>query len=118
MQEADLDDLDILLVEDNRNEAELTLRVFRKKLTQKIHVVRDGAEALDFLFCSGPYAQRKPDKSPKVILLDLKIPKINGLEVLQRIKADEKTRMIPVVILTSSMQDQDMVRAYKNGANS
>ena len=114
-----MDDKMILLVEDNRDDEELTLRALRKnKIGNKVHVVRDGAEALDFVFCAGEYAQRDIRDVPQVILLDLKLPKIDGLEVLRRIRADERTRLLPVVILTSSKEEQDLIEGYKQGANS
>ena len=111
--------VEILLVEDNPYDVKLTLRAFAQHhLTNNVHVVRDGAEALDFIFCKGAYAHRNPDHPPRVILLDLKLPKVDGLEVLRRIKADEKTRRIPVVILTSSREERDIVESYKLGVNS
>jgi two-component system response regulator len=114
-----MDDKMILLVEDNRDDEELTLRALRKNnIGNKVHVVRDGAEALDFVFCAGEYAQRDIRDVPQVILLDLKLPKIDGLEVLRRIRADERTRLLPVVILTSSKEEQDLIEGYKQGANS
>lgn len=110
--------VDILLVEDNPNDAELTLHAFRKnKLTNRIHLVRDGAEALEFIFRTGAYADRDP-APPKVILLDLKLPKVDGLEVLRRIKGDATTRNIPVVMLTSSREESDLVQSYSLGVNS
>jgi two-component system response regulator len=109
----------ILLVEDNPDDEELTLRALRKsKLTNEIAVTRDGSEALDFLFCEGQYADRDPAHMPAVVLLDLKLPKLNGLDVLRRIRADERTKLIPVVILTSSSEDEDMINSYTSGANS
>jgi len=111
--------VEILLVEDNPHDIELTLRAFRKhNLTTRIHVVRDGAEALDYVFCSGAYASRKKDDGPKVILLDLKLPKVDGLEVLRRIKADPTTSMIPVVVMTSSREERDLIESYRLGVNS
>ena len=111
--------VDILLVEDNPRDAELTLRALKKRnLANRVFVVEDGEEALDFIFCRGRYAQREAGHSPKVILLDLKLPKINGLEVLRAIRADERTRMIPVVMVTSSGEDPDIRAAYGLGANS
>ncbi len=113
------DSVEILLAEDNPNDVELTLRAFRKNnLTNPVHVVRDGEEALDFVFCRGPYASRTMENRPKVILLDLKMPKLDGLEVLRRIKADERTRSIPVVVLTSSQEERDIVESYQLGVNS
>lgn len=109
----------ILLVEDNPDDEELTLRALRKsKLTNEIAVTRDGSEALEFLFCEGQYADRDPSVIPAVVLLDLKLPKLSGLEVLQRIRADERTKLVPVVILTSSSEDEDMINSYAFGANS
>ncbi|MCG3147039.1 MAG: Response regulator rcp1 [Verrucomicrobiae bacterium] len=111
--------VEILLVEDNPQDVELTLRAFKKaNLTNYIHVARDGAEALEFIFCEGPHAGRKIQNGPKVILLDLKLPKVDGLEVLQRIKRDPRTQMIPVVVLTSSKEQRDVVESYKLGTNS
>lgn len=110
--------LELLLVEDNPEDLELTLRALRKaKIANHIQVARDGAEALDFIFCEGAYATRRPDR-PKVILLDLKLPKVDGLEVLQRLKGDPRTRTIPVVMLTSSKEQSDLVKSYELGVNS
>jgi two-component system response regulator len=108
----------ILLVEDNPDDVELTLHALKKShVVNEIVVVHDGAEALDYLFFKGAYANR--DKSmPALVLLDLKLPKIGGLEVLRRIRSDERTKILPVVILTSSKEQQDMVNGYRNGANS
>ena len=111
--------VEILLVEDNPNDVRLTLHALRNyNLTNNIHVIRDGAEALDFIFCTGVYAQRNMAQPPKVILLDLKLPLVTGLEVLQRIKADERTRLIPVVVLTSSREERDIIDSYRLGVNS
>ena len=111
--------VEILLVEDNPSDIELTLRAFKKNnITNNVHVVRDGAEALDFIFARGEYADRTMNHQPKVILLDLKLPKVDGLEVLRRIKADERTKLIPVVVLTSSREEQDLTESYKLGVNS
>jgi two-component system response regulator len=111
--------VDILLVEDNPSDAELALHAFRKhKLTNKIHLVRDGEEALDFIFRTGAYADRNPADQPKVILLDIKLPKVDGLEVLRRIKADATTKSIPVVMLTSSREERDIIEGYRLGVNS
>jgi two-component system, response regulator len=111
--------VEILLVEDNQDDLEMTLRAFRKSnLTNHIQVTRDGAEALEFIFCQGAFAGRKLANPPKVILLDLKLPKIDGMEVLKRIKSDERTRTIPVVILTSSKEQRDVIESYKLGVNS
>lgn len=112
-------DVEILLVEDNPNDEELTLHALRRnKVSNRIHVVRDGAEALEFIFCGGAYADRSIYNSPKVILLDLKLPKVDGLEVLRRVKGDERTHDIPVVVLTSSREERDLVESYKLGVNS
>jgi CheY-like chemotaxis protein len=111
--------VEILLVEDSPEDLELTLRALRKaNLTNRIEVCRDGAEALDFIFCEGAHARRKIEDTPKVILLDLKLPKVDGLEVLQRIKGDSRTQMIPVVVLTSSREQSDVVKSYRLGVNS
>lgn len=109
----------ILLVEDNPDDEALTLRALKKsKIANKIVVVRDGAEALDYLFCTGVYAERDPLDLPQVTLLDLNLPKVDGLEVLRRLRADPRTRRLPVVILTSSREEQDLVNAYSIGVNS
>lgn len=111
-------DVEILLVEDNPNDVELTLDALREhRLANHIQVVRDGAEALDFIFCQGSYAQRN-NHNPKLILLDLKLPKVNGLEVLQRIRETPHTRKIPVVVLTSSQEERDIAASYDLGVNS
>lgn len=110
--------IEILLVEDNAQDMELTLRTLRKaKLANHIQIARDGAEALEFIFCEGPHAGRKIENGPKVILLDLKLPKVDGLEVLQRIKGDARTQMIPVVMLTSSKEQSDVLKSYRMGVN-
>ncbi len=112
-------EIEILLVEDNPNDAELTLRALKKRnLANKVHVVTDGAEALDYIFATGSYESRDLSNQPKLILLDLKLPKVDGLEVLRRIKSVERTKTIPVVVLTSSREEQDMVESYKLGVNS
>lgn len=109
----------ILLVEDNADDEALTLRALRKNnIANEVVVVRDGAEAIDYLFCMGAYSERDISQTPGVILLDLKLPKIDGLEVLRRLRADERTRLIPVVILTSSREEQDVINGYSLGANS
>lgn len=109
----------ILLVEDNADDEELTLRAFRKsKVLNEVVVVRDGMEALDYLFATGAHAQRDLKAMPAVILLDLKLPKIGGLEVLRRLRAEDRTRRIPVVVLTSSNEERDILSSYDLGANS
>jgi len=111
--------VEILLVEDNPNDVELTLHALRaSRLANEIKVVRDGAEALDFIMCRGPYADRDINNGPRVILLDLKLPKVDGIEVLRQTKADPRTKMIPIVVLTSSTQDRDIVESYRLGVNS
>ena len=109
----------ILLVEDNRDDELLTLRAFQKnRIANPITVVRDGQEALDYLFATGSYAERDQDDLPVIILLDLKLPKVNGLEVLREIRSNERTRVIPVIILTTSVEDEDVIESYARGANS
>jgi len=111
--------VEILLVEDNQADEELTLRALKKgKIANTIFVVRDGAEALDYLFCKGEYRDRDTLLRPKVILLDLKLPKIDGLEVLRQIRNSDLTRLIPVVVLTSSREERDIVESYRLGVNS
>ena len=111
--------VEILLVEDNPNDVELTLHALRTShLANDIKVVRDGAEALDFIFCRGAFSARDINKGPRLILLDLKLPKVDGIEVLRQAKADPRTRMIPIVILTSSTQERDIVDSYQLGVNS
>ena len=111
--------VEILLVEDNPTDVELTLRAFNaRNFANQVFVARDGAEALDFFFGDGSHPLRDIGVVPKVVLLDLKLPKIDGLEVLRRLKADERTRTIPVVILTSSREEPDIAAAYRLGANS
>ena len=115
----DTDAVDILLVEDNPQDAELTIRALKKhNLANRLFTVEDGAEALDFIFCRGKYATRDNGHSPKVVLLDLKLPKVSGLEVLRALKQDERTRSVPVVVVTSSREDPDIKTAYALGANS
>ena|ERR1041384_6262820 len=109
----------ILLVEDNPDDEVLTLHALRKsRIGNKVVVAHDGAEALDFLFCKNAFADRDPHDMPQLVLLDIKLPKIDGLEVLQRIRADPRTQLLPVVMLTSSKEQQDLLKAYKGGANS
>jgi len=111
--------IEILLVEDNPADLELTLHAFKShNLVNRIHVARDGAEAIDFLFSSGAHGVRGVEEGPKVILLDLKLPKVDGLEVLRRLKEEARTKSIPVVVLTSSREEPDIARAYRLGANS
>ncbi len=109
----------ILMVEDNPDDVELTLRSLKKhNISNEVVLAHDGAEALDYLFATAAYADRDTSIMPAVILLDLKLPKVDGLEVLRRLRADERTELLPVVILTSSKEEQDMVNGYKLGANS
>src|SRR5258706_921919 len=112
-------ELEILLVEDNQDDMDLALYALKRgKVANRISVVRDGEEALDFLFCRGAFAQRSFDHPPKIVLLDLKLPKVDGIEVLRQIKSDPRTRTLPVVIMTSSKQERDVVNGYDLGANS
>jgi two-component system response regulator len=109
----------ILLVEDNPDDVELTLRAFKKNnIANEVIVARDGVEALDYLFGRGAHAGRDPRQTPSVVLLDLKLPRVDGLEVLEQVRADENTKLLPVVILTSSKEEQDLVKGYSLGANS
>lgn len=109
----------ILLVEDNRDDVELTMRALKKgNILNTVVVAQDGAEALDYLFGAGKYADRNIAEQPQVVLLDLKMPKVDGLEVLQRIRSDERTKLLPVVILTTSSEDKDRITSYQLGANS
>jgi len=115
----DVREVEILLVEDNPADAELALRSLKKhNLANKVQWVKDGAEALDFIFATGPYADRGLSVFPKVILLDLRLPKVDGLEVLRRIRSDERTKIIPVVVLTSSSEEKDIIESYTLGVNS
>jgi CheY-like chemotaxis protein len=114
-----VDNLDILLVEDSQDDIDLALHALhREKLANRIVIVRDGEEALDFLFCRGAFTQRSFDHPPKLVLLDLKLPKINGIEVLKQVKIDPRTRTIPVVIMTSSKEERDLAASYNLGVNS
>jgi len=114
-----LQDVQILMVEDNPNDAELATRAFKKhRLSNSLHWVKDGAEALDFLFARGEYSERNGNQHPKLILLDLKLPKVEGLEVLRQVKSNEKTSTIPVVVLTSSAEERDIIESYRLGVNS
>jgi CheY-like chemotaxis protein len=116
---ADNHSIDILIVEDNPHDVELTMRALRqKKLANSLTVARDGAEALEYIFGTGKFSDRDLSRQPKVILLDLKLPKVDGLEVLRTIKGDERTKTIPVVILTSSQEERDIVESYRLGVNS
>lgn len=117
MTEANI--VEVLLVEDNPQDLELALRAFKKaNLTNRIEVARDGAEAIEFLFCEGAHAGRRIEDGPKVVLLDLKLPKVDGMEVLRRMKNDPRTKKIPVVVLTSSSEQKDVVESYDLGVNS
>ena len=114
-----LEDVEILLVEDNPNDVELTLRALQKhNLANKVFVVKDGAEALDFIFAAGAYVSRKIENRPKVVLLDLKLPKVDGIEVLRKIKSDTRTKHTPVVMLTSSQEQCDVMATYNLGVKS
>jgi two-component system, response regulator len=111
--------IDILLIEDNPNDAELTVRVLKKNnIANAIHVIPDGAEALEFFFAEGKYSGRDMNNSPKIVILDLKLPKVDGIEILKRVKSDDRTKTIPIVVLTSSKEESDVIKSYKLGANS
>jgi two-component system response regulator len=113
------DGMDILLIEDNPEDVEITLRAFQKHhVANKIHVVRDGEEALECLFSNGRYAVGNPCQNVRLILLDLKLPKVDGLEILQKCKTDPRTKHIPVVVLSSSREEQDLAQSYNYGVNS
>jgi two-component system response regulator len=115
---SDLQQVEILLVEDNPEDAEMTLRAFRKRnLANHLHWVKDGEEALDYLFCSGNYSGRHPGHPPKLVLLDIKMPKVDGIEVLRRVKASA-LKTVPVVVMTSSNEERDVVESYRLGVNS
>jgi CheY-like chemotaxis protein len=114
-----MNEIEILVVEDNPDDLEMSLHALRKaKIANRIQVARDGQEALDFIFCEGEFADRKMENALKVILLDLKLPKVDGLEVLKRLKSDPRTKKIPVVILTSSKEQNDVIESYDLGTNS
>ena len=116
---SELQQIEILLAEDNPADAEMTQRALRKhNLGNRLYWVKDGAEALDFVFCRGAYAARQSSYPPKLILLDIKMPKVDGIEVLRQLKADAATRVIPVVVMTSSNEERDVVESYRLGANS
>jgi CheY-like chemotaxis protein len=116
---SELKEVEILLVEDSPHDAEMTLRALRKRnLGNRVFHVKNGQEALDWIFCRGQYEQRAANQYPKVVLLDLKMPKVDGLEVLQALRSDERTRTLPVVIMTSSQEQSDLVSSYKSGVNS
>ncbi len=111
--------VEILLVEDNPEDAEMTMRALRRNhLANQMHWVKDGAEALDYLFGSGPYAGRNQGRPPKLVLLDIKMPKVDGIEVLRRLKSSQATQTIPVVMMTSSNEERDVIETYKLGVNS
>lgn len=111
--------VEILLAEDNPRDAELTLRSLKKhNFANSVHWVKDGAEALDFMFCEGAYAGRNPHHTLKLVLLDIKMPKVDGVEVLRRLKSDERTKATPVVIMTSSNEERDVMESYRLGVNS
>jgi len=113
------EETDILLVEDTEGDAELAIRILRREHPAvNIFTVSDGEEALDFLFCRGPFSARSFENPPKVVLLDLKLPKLDGVEVLEQVKADDRTKAIPIVVLTSSREETDLIRSYDLGANS
>ncbi len=112
-------EIEVLLVEDNLNDAELTIRSLKKvNLANKLHHVKDGAEALDFIFSRGDYSDRQANNWPKLILLDIKMPKVDGIEVLRQLKSNQLTKTIPVVIMTSSKEEQDIITSYHLGVNS
>jgi two-component system response regulator len=111
--------IEILLAEDNPRDAEMTLRSLKKhNFANNVHWVKDGAEALDFMFCAGAYTSRDPNQTLKLVLLDIKMPKVDGVEVLRRLKSDERTKSTPVVIMTSSNEERDVIESYRLGVNS
>jgi two-component system, response regulator len=113
------DEVDILLVDDSQDDIDLTLHALRaESLGNHVFLAHDGEEALDFLFCSGPHSQRSFEHPPKLVLLDLKLPKVDGMQVLEQVKTDPRTKTIPVVLMTSSREERDMVTGYKLGVNS
>ena len=115
----DYNKVEILFIEDNHDEAELTIRSLKKhNLANKLMHIDDGADALDFIFAKGIYSERVNSPEPKLIILDLKLPKIDGLEILRQLKAEERTRLIPVVVLTSSQEEKDVIESYRLGVNS
>jgi len=115
----DLQQVEILLAEDSPADAEMTLRALRRNnLANKVHWVRDGEEALEYMFCRGAYASRHPGPAPKLVMLDIKMPKVDGIEVLRRLKSDPALRTVPVVIMTSSSEQRDLVDSYQLGVNS
>ncbi len=112
-------EVDILLVDDSQEDVALTMHALRSEnLANRVFVARDGEEALEFLFCTGPHAERSFDHPPKLVLLDLKLPKVDGMQVLKRVKSDERTRIIPVVLMTSSKEERDRIIGYNLGVNS
>ena len=115
----DFEQVEILLAEDNPKDAEMTQRALRKhNLGNRLYWVKDGAEALDFIYCRGAYADRDPARPPKLVLLDIKMPKVDGIEVLRQVKADERTRAVPIVVMTSSNEERDVIDSYRLGVNS
>jgi two-component system, response regulator len=112
-------EVDILLVDDSQEDVDLTLHALRtENLANRVFIARDGEEALEFLFCTGPHVRRSFDHPPKLVLLDLKLPKVDGMQVLKQVKDDPRTKMIPVVLMTSSREERDLVRGYNLGVNS